>query len=295
MKDRYQSFLGLHTEIELGKLSNTRIAILGAGAGSPLAQHLAREGVGTGKDGLILIADPGTVSSRNLGRQFYFHHDVSANKAQALGKNITAVNPDVKTIIIQEGVTLKNVSDIVNQTDVIVEMVDVAHPDITLAIHDAAKALRKPVVTGLDLGDDCLAYYFDYRKDKAVGFRDILGLPKEVSPDDFMSFNQLAIVSQMIIGKSLQQFSSTEEAADFYSNSFFNKKRLTALMRRLTPEMQEVAKIILSGELDHLPQSDVGGALLAALHAKMVKHIVLNKPVREAPVPIRIHLSEEIK
>lgn len=296
LTERYNSFEGIITPEQLDKLKRGRILLAGCGAGSNISPLLVREGIATSKEGIIIIADPGLVELRNLDRQFYFERDLGENKAKALDKNLKLINSDLNTRVIEEGVTEENVKDLVENTNLVVEMVDISRPTITYSVHQECQKQRKPLITGLDLADNTLSYVFNYSNPDSMTLQQFLGLAKDTAAADFANLNDLAIVAQMIIGPVNHQLNNLEEMNSYYSELFFqNEENMIGLRNSLPEEMLPIVGKLLSGEIDHVPQTDIAGALLGASHAKIVKEIILGYPVKEAPEPITINLSSVVK
>ncbi len=290
---RYQSFEGLRTKEEQIKLHKVRILLAGCGAGSNIAPHIARAGLGT--LGSIIISDPGSVDIRNIDRQFYTPDDLGKNKAIALANNIHKIEPNIQTKVVIEGITYQNVTKLVNKVDIIVEMVDVAHLELTFALHKEAQKQAKVLITGLDLGDNIITYVFDYRKKSQISLLQVLGLDHQIAVEDIRRLSPLAVAAQMVIGQQTRIFTSTAEALVFYNNTFFQDEgNFVELLSYLSPDMRGALNKMLNAEIEHIPQSDIAGALLGLTHAKIIKEIVFGNSVKIAPEAIRINLTSAI-
>jgi sulfur carrier protein ThiS adenylyltransferase len=103
-------------------LSKFRVGIAGAGGlGSNCAAALARSGVGT-----LVVTDFDIVEEANLNRQFYFADQLGMEKIKALKQNIERINPEIKVIVFNTVLNRKNVCEIFDGCDVIVEAFDKA-------------------------------------------------------------------------------------------------------------------------------------------------------------------------
>lgn len=273
------------------KLHSARVALLGCGAGSSLAPHLARMGVST--KGEMVLADPDTVDVTNLNRQDYHESQLGTNKAVALQERVKEINSSVKTNVLTEGVTLENLSALVRNSDVIVDMIDVSVPEIMFALHDEAKEQKKPVITGLDVGEGIISYVFDYRNEESMSMKEFIGMPETASIEDIKQIPSFSLASQFIIGSTDKVFENQEEAIEYYNNFFETQGE--KLMDSLPPEAHDVMPRIVTGELDHIPQSNAAATLLGATHAQLVKEIILDNPVRTAPDSIRMNILESIR
>jgi sulfur carrier protein ThiS adenylyltransferase len=101
-------------------LGKFRIGIAGAGGlGSNCAVALARCGVGT-----LVVTDFDIVEEANLNRQFYFADQLGMDKIKALKKNIERINPEIRIIGYKTVLNKKNIPEIFNGCDIIVEAFD---------------------------------------------------------------------------------------------------------------------------------------------------------------------------
>lgn len=102
------------------QLSNFRVGIAGAGGlGSNCAIALARSGIGT-----LVICDFDIIEASNLNRQYYFAEQVGQLKINALKNNILKINPAVTVVTCQDKLNKKNIPEIFQGCDVIVEALD---------------------------------------------------------------------------------------------------------------------------------------------------------------------------
>ncbi|KKS95789.1 MAG: Molybdopterin biosynthesis protein MoeB [Microgenomates group bacterium GW2011_GWC1_43_13] len=297
--ERYKNFEGLIEDVELTKLQQSRILIAGCGAGGPVALHLARIGVGTKNFGKITLADPDKVEWRNIGRPPYLFADAQEGTAKiyALGSIVKNINPEVNLSKVEEGITLGNVDRLVIDSDVVIEMVDISQPQITFALHQACEKHRKPLVTGLDLGDNIIMYVFNYHEKDITSYTQFLGLPPDITSEDFDNFNPLAIAAQFIIGKQECTFATKDDALSFYGDSFFaSEANINDVFKALPHDIRTINMIqnILNGQIEHIAQSDIASQLLGTAQALAVKEIILGNPVKTSPKPIRIYLTEMV-
>lgn len=103
------------------KLKRAKVFIAGAGGlGSPAAIYLAVAGVGT-----IRIADHDKVELSNLNRQV-LHQDenIGEEKAGSASDKLEKINPDVNIEAIAETITESNASQLVGDSDLIVDAMD---------------------------------------------------------------------------------------------------------------------------------------------------------------------------
>jgi sulfur carrier protein ThiS adenylyltransferase len=102
------------------KIKNAVVGIAGLGGlGSPIAVALARVGVGK-----LILVDFDIVEPSNLNRQQYYIDQIGLPKAEALGQNLSKINPYVKLQLHQERLDRNNMERIFGEADVIVEAFD---------------------------------------------------------------------------------------------------------------------------------------------------------------------------
>ena len=103
------------------RLKSAKVFIAGAGGlGSPSAIYLAAAGVGQ-----LRIADFDIVAASNLNRQIlHWNIDIGKEKVNSAREKLEKLNPDVKIEAIREKLTEKNISDIIGDSDLIVDATD---------------------------------------------------------------------------------------------------------------------------------------------------------------------------
>ena len=120
---RYDRQIMIHGFGEEGqaKLKRARVFIAGAGGlGSPVSIYLATAGVGT-----IRIVDHDKVELSNLNRQI-LHRDenIGMEKTDSAAEKLQKINPGVKVEAIAETITEANISQLVDECDLIVDAMD---------------------------------------------------------------------------------------------------------------------------------------------------------------------------
>lgn len=100
------------------RLSESKVMVIGAGGvKSSLLLYLASAGVGT-----IRVVDDDRVELSNLNRQILFDtNDIGLSKAEAAGRRLSALNPEVSIDALVERVDQANISDLCSGFDVVVE------------------------------------------------------------------------------------------------------------------------------------------------------------------------------
>jgi sulfur carrier protein ThiS adenylyltransferase len=125
-------------------LKKFRVGIAGAGGlGSNCAVALARAGIGT-----LVIADFDKVERSNLSRQYYFISQIGKSKVSALRDNLMRIRPEINVIAHKVKLDEKNIREIFNGCDVIVEAFDKAEMKEMLIESVSAEFPVVPIVVG---------------------------------------------------------------------------------------------------------------------------------------------------
>lgn len=139
----YSRNLGFISEAEQGALINSKVAIAGAGGdGGMLAIQLARLGVGE-----IRLADPDPFEPENINRQAVCtQKTVGENKAIAVGKYISEINPDIHVATYTDGVTAENVEEFLAGADLLIDETEFTMHSIGVML---AREARKNNISNL--------------------------------------------------------------------------------------------------------------------------------------------------
>ncbi len=124
-------------------LLSAKAVIVGAGGlGGPAGLYLAAAGVGH-----ITIIDDDNVETSNLQRQVQFvHTDVGMSKAVVMADTLSDLNPDIKSIAVNERLNAENAHSLLSGHDIVIDGVDSFETRFT--INDACLALKTPLVSG---------------------------------------------------------------------------------------------------------------------------------------------------
>ena len=143
--ERYARHLILDEVGEKGqdKLLSARVLCVGAGGlGSPVSMYLAAAGVGT-----IGLIDDDIVDLSNLQRQIiHATSKIGAPKVESARATLSRVNPTIKIRTYKNRLTAGNITEIINEYDVIVDGSD--NFETRYLINDAAFLNRKIVDSG---------------------------------------------------------------------------------------------------------------------------------------------------
>ncbi len=125
------------------KLMDAKVLCVGAGGlGSPVAYYLTAAGVGT-----IGIIDHDTVDMSNLQRQILHTNDrVGMPKVESAKMTLSALNPDVNIIPINERLSSENVMQIIEDYDIVINGCD--NFPTRYLINDACVMAKKTLVDG---------------------------------------------------------------------------------------------------------------------------------------------------
>ena len=141
-KELESLMLARHTPGVHEKLKKATVGIAGVGGlGSHAAMALVRTGVGK-----LIIADFDIVEPSNLNRQVFNINQIGEAKVKALKKNIEKVNPYVKVKAHKVKLTEKNVPQVFEEVDVLVEAFDLPKEKIMLVNSFSKKYPEKPII-----------------------------------------------------------------------------------------------------------------------------------------------------
>lgn len=129
------------------KLKQSTVLIVGLGGlGSPAALYLAAAGVGT-----LLLADDDQLHISNLQRQILYRtSDISQNKANLAKYHLQALNPTLRTIVIDLRLQEKLLTEAVLTADLVLDCSD--NMVTRHAVNSACVAANKPLISGSAVG-----------------------------------------------------------------------------------------------------------------------------------------------
>lgn len=153
------------------KIRNTTLLIAGNGIGSSFAEVAVRLGFEN-----FILADADTVDAHNLNRQSYVAADIGKSKASALKSRLSAINPAASIEIFNEYLGPDNVAGIVGRADIVFDTIDFLDLSGIVALHDACRDQKKPVITALAIGWGAGCVYFPQQGE--ASFRQLFGLPE---------------------------------------------------------------------------------------------------------------------
>lgn len=152
----FQRCLSAHLPLEgFARLQRTSVLLGGLGGGSNIAELLVRKGVGR-----LLVADPDVYESHNVRQRGSLASTWGRSKARVMRDRLLDVNPHAEIIPVLEGVTLGNVTSLVERSDYVVDMLDFHALPEKVALHRAARAVGKTVLTAPSVVNGAVLYVF---------------------------------------------------------------------------------------------------------------------------------------
>lgn len=254
------------------KLRNTKLLIAGCGSiGNPIAMLAARTGMEN-----ITVADPDVVEVSNLPRQEYVYNQVGVNKAEKTVKNILNINPYIKKTVrsIPEGITEENVEDLVINSDIIIDGIDIRSSDMMYLLHYYAAKYKKTVITGYDL--DGTAMLAVYRYDK----EDLKPLEGDITPETIELF------------KTVKQAYKNGKISEGEFLDFINHTLSGAINPFAVPIEQFEQLINKDKNTTRTPQLGTTSRLVSALAIETIKNMLKGEDIKKV---ITIDLNSSIR
>ncbi|MBI4136026.1 MAG: ThiF family adenylyltransferase [Candidatus Vogelbacteria bacterium] len=166
----------LHLELRTGRNKNlittaeqnrfyySTVAILGLSVGSHAAAVIAM----TGGSCRFKLADPDVLSGDNLNRIRAGFPDVGMKKVVIAARQILAINPYAEIELYPDGLTEENASEILNDSDVVIEETD--NPYWKLRVRELSRERGLAVLMGTDNGDGAIVDIerYDLNKDAPI-------------------------------------------------------------------------------------------------------------------------------
>ena len=148
------------------KILNSKVLIVGAGGlGCPIADLLARAGVGE-----IGIIDYDIVSLSNIHRQIlYTTQDINKFKVNVVKKRLNLINKDIKIKTYNKKINEKNINNIINKYNIIVDGSD--NFKTKFLLNKFSLKLNKILVVGAISKFDGHIFTFDFNSKKSPCLR----------------------------------------------------------------------------------------------------------------------------
>lgn len=153
---------GFVSDTEQAALERATVLVAGCGStGGAAVEPLVRIGVRR-----LVLADNGDFELNNLNRQHAEYADLGVNKAVVAARRVQAITPLADVAVLEDGITVANVKELVDQSDVVIDGVDVTEMSgwrAKLLLHQTAAESDKPVITGYDMAGVQYVRVYDYR------------------------------------------------------------------------------------------------------------------------------------
>tara|TARA_B100000953_G_scaffold48884_1_gene37372 strand:+ start:129 stop:887 length:759 start_codon:yes stop_codon:yes gene_type:complete len=139
------------------KILNSKVLIIGAGGlGCPVADLLTRSGVGE-----LGIMDYDKVSLSNIHRQIlYTTKDVGKYKAKILKEKLNLINKEVKINIYNQKANEKNLKNIINKYDIVIDGSD--NFKTKFLLNKFSQKFKKKLIVGAISKFDGHVFTFDF-------------------------------------------------------------------------------------------------------------------------------------
>lgn len=148
--------IGIMTQKQFELIQTKRIAILGVGMGSVIAEAALRLGFQN-----FLLIDGDHVSKSNLNRQNFTDADVGNLKTQKILKRLKQINPLANIAVYNKYLMLEDIEEKLSNVDIIIDTIDISNVDIILGVHNFAQKNKLPIIFPLNLGWSSIVIVFD--------------------------------------------------------------------------------------------------------------------------------------
>lgn len=139
---RFGGIARLYGQTQLEQLSRAHFCVIGiGGVGSWVAESIARTGVGE-----ITLIDLDDLCVTNTNRQVHaLKNTIGVSKVDAMAERILAINPSCKVNLIEDFLTLDNITDYIKDVDYVLDCIDQVKVKAALIAH--CKRRKIPIIT----------------------------------------------------------------------------------------------------------------------------------------------------
>lgn len=174
----YQRARGFYTEDEIDSTREYTIAVAGAGGDG----HRYADVVRVFPVANIKVADCEVLEQENDNRVAYSNrYSHGRPKVDVFEETVKSIRPDTCVKKYPDGITLDNVDDFVQGTDLIIEEIELRDPTVAVALYRAARKFGKTVLTTMNIG---FAGVATSSHPEGVMYDDLLGIPREMPLDE---------------------------------------------------------------------------------------------------------------
>jgi len=192
---------GLIADADQRALAAARILVAGCGStGGATVEPLVRAGAMH-----LTLVEPGHYELHNLNRQRATLAAIGQNKAAWLASQARAINPYLELDVHEAGITPDDARAFADRADLVIDAIDVTSMDglrAKCALHEAASAARRPVVSAYDLAYRQYVRVYDYRREMAPFSGKIDAVLRARTPTDALA---LLVPFQVIPYELLQE------------------------------------------------------------------------------------------
>ncbi len=177
---------GLIADEDQAALSAARFLIAGCGStGGATVEPLVRAGAMH-----LVLVEPGRYELHNLNRQRATVEAIGENKAVWLARSAKAINPYVNVEVNETGITPENAPELTAGAGLIIDAIDVTTMEglkAKCALHQAAAAARRPVISAYDLAYRQYVSVCDYRRTRAPLHGKLTAVKNARTPTDALA------------------------------------------------------------------------------------------------------------
>jgi len=243
-KEHHSRNLGLLSEEDQQKISDTTLLIAGCGVGSQIALSSTR--IGFEK---FILVDGDKIELSNNNRQGYSFRDVGKFKVDALARKIRTINPHAKVRKFPIFVDAKNADKLVKKCDIVIDSIDPIAAIAVLAMHRSAIRRKKSIVQPTDVGWGAMVQVFT---------------PQSISYEKMIGLNPKTPIDKV----------NNDEAFDKFIQFF---------VKIMPPYVQQLAMEVAEGKRPHYPQPVSASYILSALTVIAAKRLAIGLPIKTAP------------
>jgi molybdopterin/thiamine biosynthesis adenylyltransferase len=146
--------IGIVTQLEQEKFSNTSVAVVGVGMGSAIAEQLVRFGVKK-----LLIVDGDEVAESNLNRQIFIKSDIGRLKVEAVRDRLLQINPELEIAVVPKFLGENNLH-LLSDYQLIIDTIDLSAYEVINSLHEWAISKGKKVIFPINLGWKSIVFIF---------------------------------------------------------------------------------------------------------------------------------------
>lgn len=170
---------GFFSVDELESTRNKTVSVAGAGGDGHRYANLVR----TFPLARMKAADPEIIEIENANRHAFAGTDTyGMRKVDVFEQAVQRVRPETEVVKFPEGLTHDNVEDFVSGSDLVIDEIDLEHPDLSFRLHRTARDMGVRVMTTLNIGFAGIATSF--HPESKWTYERLLGVPENMPLDE---------------------------------------------------------------------------------------------------------------